>query len=279
MGGISFSVHPLFILLGLYYSTTGRIFIFLTVTVCALMHELGHSLCASKAGYRLNKITLMPFGAVVQGDVDEILPKDQIKIALAGPLVNLAVGVFFVAVWWIYPEAYPYTDLAVWTSFSLALINLIPASPLDGGRILSAILSLKLSKRKARLITGLVGITLGFILLAFFVASCYSNINVSLLFFSLFIIFGAFPSKNPARYVKLFSDLSLNKLKRGMPFKKQGIDQSASLKKVVSVLDEDCINEVVVYKNGLPVATLSQADLSKMVKNYPLSWSLAKILG
>jgi stage IV sporulation protein FB len=279
MGGITFSVHPLFILLGIYYSTTGKIFTFLTVTVCALMHELGHSFSASKAGYRLNKITLMPFGAVVQGDVDEILPKDQIKIALAGPLVNFAVGVFFVAVWWIYPETYPYTDLAVWTSFSLAFVNLIPASPLDGGRILCAILSLKLSKRKARLITGLVGICLASVLLALFIASCFSSVNISLLFFSLFILFGAFPSKNPARYVKLFSDVSLSKLKRGMPFKKQGIDQSASLKKVVSVLDEDCINEVVVYKNGLPITTLSQADLSKMVKNYPLNWSLGKILG
>ena len=83
MGGLTFSVHPLFILLGLYYSATGRIFIFLTVTVCALMHELGHSFVASKEGYRLNKITLMPFGAVVQGDIEDVSPKTQIKIAIA----------------------------------------------------------------------------------------------------------------------------------------------------------------------------------------------------
>ncbi|MBR2871691.1 MAG: site-2 protease family protein [Clostridia bacterium] len=278
MGGITFSVHPLFILLGIYYSATGRIFVFLTVTLCALVHELGHSFSASRAGYRLNKITLMPFGAVVQGDTEDLAPKDQIKIALAGPLVNLAVGIFFVAVWWVYPEAYVYTDIAVWTSFSLAFVNLIPATPLDGGRVLCAMLSIKLGKRKALLITRLVGCVLGIALLSLFIASCFYSPNVSLLFFSLFVLFGGLPTKSPARYVKLFSGINLNKLKRGMPFKKQGIDGGATVKKLISILDEDCINEIVVYKNGVESALLDQNDISEIVKNHSLNQSLGEIV-
>ena len=80
---------------------------------------------------------------------------------------------------------------------------------------------------------------------------------------------------------KDYAKMHMKQMKKNQEYRVENtyFAQSASLKKVVSVLDEDCINEVVVYKNGLPVATLSQADLSKMVKNYPLSWSLAKILG
>ena len=88
MGGIKLSVHPLFFIFGLFYALTGRIFVFLIYTICAVAHEIGHSLVANSIGYKLNKIKLMPFGAVVSGNIDGLKLKDEIKIALAGPLVN-----------------------------------------------------------------------------------------------------------------------------------------------------------------------------------------------
>ena len=58
MGGIKYSVHPLFFAVGFYYALTGRIFIFLVYSITALVHETGHAIAAEKAGYKLNKITL-----------------------------------------------------------------------------------------------------------------------------------------------------------------------------------------------------------------------------
>lgn len=270
MGRVSVYVHPLFVFFGLYYFATGKAFVFLMVTICAVLHELGHSIVAEKNGYRLDKITLMPFGAVVQGDLEDVKPKDQIKIALAGPFINLAVGIFFVAIWWIYPESYVYTDLAVETCFSLAFINLLPAYPLDGGKVLSALLSLKLKKRKALAISKIVGVVFGIALFLLFIVTCFNKINVSLLFFSLFIIFGAIEEKKAGKYVKLFTNFSSQKLKRGMPFKKQAIDSSATIKNLMSILDQDAVNEVVIYKKGKPIATLSQEKIVEIITKHSI---------
>ena len=126
MVGINFAIHPLFFLFGVYYSLTGKIFVFIIYTVCAVIHELGHSFAASSVGYKLNKITLMPFGAVVTGNIDGLNFKDEIKIAIAGPFINLAIALFFIALWWIFPEIYAFTDVVVEANLSLALVNFLP---------------------------------------------------------------------------------------------------------------------------------------------------------
>ena len=133
-----FAVHPLFLLFGVWYAFSGRLFLFLVFTLVALMHECGHAFAAARVGYRLDKIVLMPYGALISGDIEGIGLKDEIKVALAGPLVNAATAVLFVALWWFFPETYAYTDVAAYASAAIALVNLIPAYPLDGGRILLA---------------------------------------------------------------------------------------------------------------------------------------------
>lgn len=275
--GLRFSVHPLFLAFGVYYALIGKVFLFLTVTVCAVLHELGHSFSAQRAGYKLNRITLMPFGAVIDGADNDIKPLDEIKIALAGPFINLAVGVFFVALWWVFPETYPYTDIAVNTCFSLALVNLIPAYPLDGGRVLYALIRTKASSNLARKICTCVGFIFCALLFALFVASAFTQINLSLLFFTLFILFGLFGRKNHGRYVKMFSSFPVEKTRRGMPCKKFAIDEGATLKRLVSLMDEDCFNEVVILSNGNPKATLTQTQVADILKKYPICSTFSQI--
>ena len=78
MGSIRIKIHPLFILLFIYSAFTSKILIFLVCTLTAVAHELGHSIVAEIKGYKLNKITLMPFGAIVQGNFDKPLIKDDV---------------------------------------------------------------------------------------------------------------------------------------------------------------------------------------------------------
>ena len=191
MGCIKLKIHPLFYLLGLYYALTNKLLLFVVCTLTAVIHELGHSLVAGDRGYRLNKITLMPFGAVVSGESSELNFKDELIIAFAGPITNLLVAIFFIAFWWIFPESYPYTELAVSANLSMALINCIPAYPLDGGRILSAFLSIKGGRKRAIFICKLLGIIFSIILLCLFILSIFNSVNISILFFALFIFFGA----------------------------------------------------------------------------------------
>lgn len=247
MGGLSLGFHPLFFALGFYYAATGRIFVFIICTLTALIHETGHSIAAGSCGYRLNKIVLMPFGAVAKGDIDGLKPADEIKIALAGPLVNLALGLFFVAFWWIFPESYAFTDVAAEANFSMALVNFIPAYPLDGGRILYAIISEKTGAVKAFLICKALGGALGLMLFVLFIVSCFNTVNVSLCFFAAFVVFGAFSRDSGNAYVKAYTAVSNEKLMRGMRIKRFALYKKATVKKMISLLEPAALNEVVVY--------------------------------
>ena len=270
MGKINLFVHPLFFLFGLYYALTGRIFLFAICTVSAVIHELGHSYVASSKGYKLNKITLMPFGAVVSGDIDGLKPRDEIMVALAGPFINLAVGIFFVATWWIFPESYAFTDVVAQTNFSLAIVNFLPIFPLDGGRVLTASLSEKLGRKRAFNICKWIGGFFALLLLAGFIFTLFNTVNLSLLFFSLFVLFGAFGKNKDNVYVKLFTALDEKRLKRGMDVKRQALHKNASVKKLLSMLEVDAVNEIVVFDDEKPIKTLTQDKLKELIESADL---------
>ncbi len=264
MGGVRLTVHPLFYALGVYYALVGRLGEFIICTVSAVAHELGHSLVAAGAGYRLDKITLMPFGAVAKGDIEGLKLIDEIKIALAGPLLSLAIGLFFVALWWIFPELYAYTDIVAQTNFSMALVNFLPVFPLDGGRVLSAFTTLKFGQKFSKIICKVTGVVFSLLLvIAFFLT--LDSLNISLLFFSTFVLFGAFGKGSKNGYIKLYSAVTERRLKRGMSVKVQAVDKSVTVKKVMSLLDENSLNEIQVYDGDIKRRTLTQRDINNII--------------
>jgi len=278
MDGIKVSVHPLFFVFGVYYALTGRIFVFVIYTACAVIHELGHSFVARGEGYFLNKISLMPFGAVVTGDLSDMTAKEQLKIAVAGPIINLFVGLFFVAVWWIFPLTYAYTDIVVEANLSLAIVNLLPVYPLDGGRILYATLSNSVSVKTAKRVCKITGILFAILLLGVFVATLFFTPNVSLLFFALFTFFGAIQKDGENTYLRLCAGVSDQRLKRGVRYNKIGVDESVTVKRLSRMLDSTAINEVVVYKNGEIRAVLSQKALKDLLMSREFNVSIKNLI-
>lgn len=278
MGGVKISVHPLFFVLGFVYAATGRIALFLIYTISAVSHELGHSLVASGMGYRLNKVTLMPFGAMVSGETEGMRERDEILIALSGPLLNLLVGVLFNALWWTFPETYAFTDVIAEANFSLALINFLPVYPLDGGRIFFASLSLMMDRKKAKKISKAVGLIFSLLLFALFIASIFFTINVSLGFFAVFVFLGVINNDKENVYVKLDMAFSVPRLKKGMKYSKIGVDGGVTIKKLITLLNPNALNEVVVYKNGKEVAVLSPERISNLIKVGDLSSPIIRYL-
>lgn len=263
---IKLKIHPLFFGLGLYYALTGRILVFIIYTLSALIHEIGHSFSAYNLGYKLNKITLMPFGAVVSGNIEGIKPVDQMKVALSGPCINLIVGLTFIATWWLYPESYAYTDVAAEANLSIAIVNFLPVFPLDGGRILSSFLALKTGSEKAQKIAKILGIILASILLILFVLSCFFTVNVSLLFFSAFVFLGAIDKNKENRYVKIFACSLKDKLLKGVPYKKQAVHKDVTLKKLLNIVSVDEINEIVVFNDYKEIKTLNNNEIQEILK-------------
>jgi Zn-dependent protease/CBS domain-containing protein len=135
--------------------------------LCVLLHEFGHILVARRFGVKAPDVTLWPFGGIANLDQIPEKPSQEFLIAIAGPLVNVAI---FLLLLLYLGSTTPATALMqvdesnvglaaklAGANLFLALFNLIPAFPMDGGRILRALLALKFSFARATEIAAAVG--------------------------------------------------------------------------------------------------------------------------
>ncbi len=278
-------IHPLFLLVGAWYSLTGGLFLFLTSCIVAVEHECAHAFAAAKRGYRLNKIVLMPYGAVIDGDLQGISFKDEAYIALCGPLCNLITAGFFVALWWCFPDAYAYTDIACYSSLAIALCNLLPAYPLDGGRILKcALIHLFLRKntpmtaeKRAKRVCVFVTFAFSVFFICMFVGACQKGVvNYTSLAFGAFLFFGALGNFNDeAGYEKI--DFSCKKaLERGVEVRRVAVLEDKPVKEVLKYIQSGSYLVLEAYdrrENKLFEITqnqLAQAFLSSSTPYTPL---------
>ncbi len=109
-----------------------------------LLHELMHSVVAIASGIPVKSITLFIFGGVSQITEEPTKPKIEFKIAIAGPLTSIILGGFFWAIFYFVPESLEYIKaVSFWLSLinlMLGAFNLLPGFPLDGGRVMRALL-------------------------------------------------------------------------------------------------------------------------------------------
>lgn len=258
-GRVTVSVHPLFFALGAYFLLTGRFFVFLSVTAAALLHESGHAFYAARIGCRLNRLRLLPCGAVAEGSIDGISLADEVRLALAGPAVNAVCAAAFVALWWLFPETYPYTDVACYASAALAAVNLLPAYPLDGGRVLWCLAAKKKGEKFARVLSSAVGKVFGAVFLGLFAASLFFTPNPSLLFFALFLLLGGLGTKD-CRYERIRFDLS-RELARGAPVRKIALSENVPVKRALAFLERGTLAEFDLFSaEGEYVCTLTQRE-------------------
>jgi Zn-dependent protease/predicted transcriptional regulator len=134
--------------------------------ICVLLHELGHSYVTQKLGYKINSITLFIFGGISNSEEIPRNPKQEIKIAIAGPLVSLALGLSFFVLYY-FTRTYNNSLLSniilinlgslSFYNLILAGFNLIPAFPIDGGRVLRALFAMKMNYQKATKIAANIG--------------------------------------------------------------------------------------------------------------------------
>ena len=266
-------IHPLFLLVGAWYSLTGGLFLFLMSCVIAVEHECAHAFAASKRGYRLNKLVLMPYGAVIDGDMRGMSFKDEAYIALCGPLCNLLTAGFFVALWWCFPDSYAYTDIACYSSLAIALCNLLPAYPLDGGRILKcALIRLFLRKstpmvaeKRAKRICILVTFAFALLFFALFIGGCQKGVvNYSALVFSVFLSFGGMGNfRGDADYEKI--DFSCKQaFERGVEVRRVALFYDKPVKDVLKYIQSGSYLVLEAYDNREnKVFEITQNELSE----------------
>jgi Zn-dependent protease len=143
------------------------------IFACVVLHEFGHILTARRFGIVSTEVTLLPIGGVANLDRMPEAPYQELLVALAGPAVNVVIAIgLFLALGAIHPEALtqldnPHVNLFVRLAAAnlfLAVFNMIPAFPMDGGRVLRAALSMWLPRVKATRIAALIGQGFAFVL-------------------------------------------------------------------------------------------------------------------
>lgn len=142
--------------------------------MCVLAHELGHALVARRFGIEAREITLLPIGGIARLDRTPRVPRQEFWIAAAGPAVNAVLAALFFGVERAVESPIAFRD--VWNAsghpwgklaslnLSLALFNLLPAFPMDGGRMLRASLAGRMPYMRASVIAAGLGQLLAFVL-------------------------------------------------------------------------------------------------------------------
>lgn len=236
-------------------------------------HECAHSFAARRAGFTLDKIVLMPYGAALSGDIEGISPKQELAVCLAGPLANAVTALGFVALWWLYPETYPYTDAAYYVSLSLFLVNLLPAWPLDGGRILKIALR-RLGAARALRVSRIVGFLVAAAILGWFVYSCFSKPNWSALFFSLCLAAGGFGGGNYGRIT--FS--RKKSFARGIEETRVAISADCTLAEALRFLREDKYLVFELFDGEEFFGELPEEEFKKALEHGELTRRLGETL-
>jgi Zn-dependent protease len=229
IAGIDVRVHATFWLLlgfaalvpllagkGLAGALGGALFIAAMFGIVVL-HELGHALAARRYGIATLDITLLPIGGVARLERMPESPRQEIVVALAGPAVNLAlalvllVGVLVAGVgpWLGLPGLGAETFLTrlFWANLLLAAFNLIPAFPMDGGRVLRALLALRLDRVRATWIAARIG--QGFAVLLGLLGLVG---NPLLMLIALFVWFGAEEEAQATEVSNLLRDVPVGEL-------------------------------------------------------------------
>jgi Zn-dependent protease/CBS domain-containing protein len=156
--------------------------------VCILFHEFGHSLVAMRYGYEIESITLWLFGGVARFTEMPENWKQEFNIAVAGPIVSVGLGVLSYVAFLVVPGVLPTAKFVLaylaLTNVALAAFNMLPGFPMDGGRVLRALLARKRSHARATQIAAEVGKLFAIVLA---VVGLFANLFLIALAFFIYI--------------------------------------------------------------------------------------------
>ena len=229
LAGIDVFMHPTFLLLlawvgvadflpghSLTAAARGIAFVLLLFVVVVL-HELGHALTARRFGIRTLDITLLPIGGVARLERMPDKPLQELLVALAGPAVNVVLAVIVFLAVAFGRQFSEFASLGIFggsflarlfqVNVALAIFNLLPAFPMDGGRVLRALLALRLDYVRATNIAAAIGQGMAVLLGLFGLAA-----NPMLVLIALFVYLGAGQEARLVRMKAVLNGISANQV-------------------------------------------------------------------
>jgi Zn-dependent protease len=258
-------------------STAGilwNVFFVLVLFACVVLHELGHALTAQRFNIQTQRITLLPIGGVASLEEIPEEPHKELWITLAGPAVNLLIALLLYLVlpyellsnfnqeeiqqFFSEISARNFLFLLFYANIVLAVFNFIPAFPMDGGRILRALLSMRMDRVRATQIAASLG---QFTALIFFFVGLFYNPFLALI--AVFIFFGA---QGENIMIQQLSMLSGHKVREAMMTDITVLHPEDSIQDVIDIILSGAERDFIVTDSGGVSGVVYNTDLIQAIK-------------
>lgn len=280
VAGIPVRIHVTFMLLlvWIFWSGAARgipqalqgVGFILAAFGCVVLHEFGHALMGRRYGIVTRDITLLPIGGVARLERMPRHPRQEVAIALAGPLVNVVIAGGLLLYMHVAPGIYDFGDPNLLeNSFAARLLvfnvvvtvfNLIPAFPMDGGRVLRALLAMRLDYVRATRIAANVGQAIAMVFGALGLFG-----NPMLILIALFVFIGAGQESSMAQMHSVFDGVPVS---RAMIRDFRALRSHEPISRAVELLLDGHQQDfpVLADSDGAPpVGILTRSDLLKAV--------------
>ena len=235
----------------------------LALFACVVLHEFGHALTARRYGIKTRDITLLPIGGLARLERMPDNPREELRVALAGPAVNVVIA----AALFVYLQATStfapigtitlvsgsFVERLMLVNASLVAFNMLPAFPMDGGRVLRALLAIRMDYTRATQIAATIGQGMAFLfgLIGLFV-------NPFLLFIALFVWIGA---GQEAAMTQMRTAMGGIPLERAMITDFRTLAPTDSLAYAAELLLSGTQQDFPVVDGGALVGILTRGDL------------------
>ena len=275
LAGIDFRIHFLFPLILLWvgwgaysrkqdateaWQAVGFVLLLFCVVV---LHELGHAMAARRYGIATKDITLLPIGGVARLERMPEKPAQELVIAIAGPLVNVALAIPLAVIVWLTNNPLDLSQAvegnwSIWqrllaANIILAVFNMIPAFPMDGGRVLRAILAMRLPYVEATNVAASIGQAF-----AVLMGMAGLFVNPFLVLIAVFVWIGAASEATGVRVKKALDGVFVRDV---MVTKFRALNSSDSIQKAVDALMEGFQEDFPVLEPPGVAGMLSRADM------------------
>ena len=273
--GVQLSVHVTFVLLlvwvALSYAARGQdpatlalgLLLIVSVFAFIVLHELAHALVARRYGIHTREIILLPIGGMAQLERMPAKPSQELRVSLAGPATNLAIAAVLAGLLaLLHGSAAPdevrlvggsFVAKLLWINVSLAAFNLLPAFPMDGGRVLRSALALRLPYQRATELAAKIGQAIALML-----ALVGLLTNLLLLLIALFVWMGAQHESASVQMKQLLRDIPVS---RAMITDFETLAPDAPLAQAVDRVVAGFQHDFPVVASGRVVGILTREDL------------------
>lgn len=252
------------ILLVLFGILANKIGLIVNYLLALSLHELAHLWVAAKSGYTLKLIKLDMLGLSVE--LNEMIDdKDNFKINIAGPIFNLMLCVLCMALYWLIPTSYVYLSTFCFSNLMLAIFNLLPVYPLDGGKIFRGIIK---SDKAYKILDYVIRYSLAILFITAFVISCFNLPNLLLLIMAIFFL----TSKG-----KQTPTMSIFKYRQNKSFDKVIILKVAETENLFNLIKQIKTNHYTIFYVPKLEKYFDEDNVVDLSLNYPITTPLNQI--